>query len=203
MATYPRDARPGLHHIWVNATGGERYYVDEIDRLAWLRELVATLETFDWTCVAFCQLTTHVHLLVNVPDESLPFGMRRLNFEYSRRFNRRHDRPGQFVRRRYGNRAIRSAADLVGAFGYVVVRNPTKAGVSDRPEDWRWSSLATTLGITEDYLFVDASLVLAEFGGSRERLRAFVGEQHRACLAEPATSSRQTTGRGAFGRVRP
>jgi REP element-mobilizing transposase RayT len=202
MPTRHRDDAPGVHHVWVNATGNELYYLDEVDRMAWLRGLISATTRYEWTCIAFCQMTTHVHLLLEVRDWTLPRGMQRLNFDYSRRFNARHSRPGQFVRRRYGNRRIGSAEDLLGAFVYVVL-NPVKAGICPRAEDWRWSSLATTLGIVDDFPFVDTSLVLAEFGGSKERLRAFVAAQQDAHLTKEATSDRLTTGRVRYGRVRP
>src|SRR5574337_8817 len=40
MPTRHRDDAPGVHHVWVNATGNEQYYLDEVDRMAWLRGLI-------------------------------------------------------------------------------------------------------------------------------------------------------------------
>lgn len=176
MPPAPRDFAPGIHHVWVNATGNWSYYLDETDRIAWIRRLVHTLERFDWTCLAFCQMTTHVHALLEVPDRSLPEGMRYLNREYSRDFNARHSRVGSFVRKRYGNRRIEGAVDLLGAYAYVVL-NPVVEGMCPRAEDWRWSSYATTIGLSNDFPFVDASLVLAELGGPVNALRNFVSGQ--------------------------
>ncbi len=187
MPPAPRDYGPGLHHVWVNATGREAYFVDEVDRLDWIRQLVRTLELYGWRCIAFVQLDTHVHLILEINDWSLPLGMKRLNLEYSKDFNARHARRGQFVRRRYGNRRIQSGEDLVGVYVYVVL-NPVKAGIAPRAEDWRWSSYPTTLGISRDFSFVDASAVLAELGGSVDALRAAVEGQHHAYLARKATS---------------
>ena len=126
-----------------------------------------------WTVLAFCQMTTHVHAIVDVPDTSLPRGMQYLNREYSRRFNARHDRFGHFVRKRFGSRRITSGRDLAGVYAYVVL-NPVSEGMCPRAEDWRWSSYATTLGLTNDFGFADAHLVLAELGGALEALRALV-----------------------------
>jgi REP element-mobilizing transposase RayT len=190
-----------VHHVWVNATGHESYFVDEVDRVMWIQSVSRTMEEHGLTCVAFCQMTTHAHLLLNVPDRSLPAAMQRLNYDYSRRFNVRHDRVGQLVRRRYGNRRIDDAADLLGAFAYVAL-NPVKAGLCPRAEDWRWSSLASALGVTHDFPFVDPSLVLAEFNGATERLRAFVDARWRSYLTERAMSERLTTGRGPYSRGR-
>jgi REP element-mobilizing transposase RayT len=169
----------------VNATGNERYYVDGADRSAWVRLLASVLDRFDWVCVAFCQLSTHVHLILNVPDTSLPLGMKRLNMAYSKEFNERHDRVGQFVRRRYGSRRIVDGRDLVATYAYLVL-NPVLAGMCPRPEDWWWSSYGTTLGISDDFPFVDGSLAVAEAGGSTEALRETVDARGRERLSESA-----------------
>ena len=173
MPSAPRDSAPGLHHIWVNATGNWAYFLDDIDRRVWIRLLEKVADDCAWTVPAFCQMTTHVHAIVDVADASLPQGMRYLNREYSKRFNARHDRPGQFVRRRFGSRRITSGRDLLGTYAYVVL-NPVREGMCPRAEDWRWSSYATTLGLTNDFNFVDAHLVLAELGGALDALRALV-----------------------------
>jgi REP-associated tyrosine transposase len=172
----PRDSACGLHHIWVNATGNWAYFADDIDRRHWLQLLEKVVGDCGWTVPAFCQMTTHVHAIVDVPDSSLPQGMQYLNREYSKRFNARHERTGQFVRGRFGSRRISDGRDLLGAYAYVVL-NPVKEGMCPRAEDWRWSSYATTLGLTEDFGLVDARIVLAELDGSLGALRTLVAAQ--------------------------
>lgn len=187
MPSPPRDTAPGLRHVWVNATGNERYYVDNDDRITWIRLLTRVLDRFGWNCIAFCQLSTHVHLIVSVPDTSLPLGMKQLNMAYSRDFNANHNRVGQFVRRRYGSRRIVDGRDLVGTYAYVAL-NPVRAGLCPEPEDWRWSSYCTTLRISNDFPFIDASLVVAEAGGSTEALRRVVDARVRERLSLSATA---------------
>jgi REP element-mobilizing transposase RayT len=187
MPPQPRDIAPGLRHVWVNATGNELYFVDNDDRISWIRLLTKVLGRFNWRCVAFCQLSTHVHLIVDVPDLSLALGMKQLNMAYSRDFNACHERGGQFVRRRYGSRRITDGGDLVATYAYVVL-NPTRAGLCPRPEDWRWSSYGTTLQISNDFPFVDASPAVAEAGGSVEALRRTVEARARELLSVKATS---------------
>jgi putative transposase len=183
----PRDTAPGLHHIWVNATANWAYFVDEMDRHAWISRLEQVALRHKWTVAAFCQMTTHVHAIVDVPDASLPQGMQYLNREYSKRFNARHDRSGHFVQRRFGSRRITDGRDLLGVYAYVVL-NPVNEGMCPRAEDWRWSSYATTLGLTNDFSFVEARIVLAELGGAVDALRALVTA--RAPLVAEAAMSR-------------
>jgi putative transposase len=185
MPPPPRDLAPGVRHVWVNATGNERYFVDRDDRLVWIRLLRRTLDRHAWRCIGFCQMATHVHLIVDVHDWSLAAGMKELNLAYSRDFNARHDRVGQFVRRRYQSRRISDGQDLIGTYAYVVL-NPVAAALCPAPEDWRWSSYATTAGISSDFPFVDASLVVAEAGGSTSQLRSAVEGRQRERLSEAA-----------------
>jgi hypothetical protein len=126
-------------------------------------------------------MSTHVHLILIVADESLAIGMRDLNREYSCDFNLRHLRVGTFVRKRFGSRRIDGSEDLLGAYAYVV-RNPVVEALCLRPEEWRWSSYRTTLGMSADFPFVDGSSVIAEAGGTPEALRRLVDGVARSRL---------------------
>jgi len=173
----PRDSSPGFHHIGVNAAGPAPYFRDDVDHIDWIRRLVRLLEKYRWRCLAFCQMTTHWHALVEVPDRSLSTGMHWLNSEYSKGFNARHGRVGYLVRDRFWARRKDDEASLLTAYRYVV-DNPVRAGIVRRAEDWPWSSFATTVGLNDSFPFVDAAPVLASFGrnelAARRALREFV-----------------------------
>ena len=47
-----------------------------------------------------------------------------------------------------------------------------------------WSSFATTLGICHEFPFVDASLVLAELGGSTAALRDCVAARYKSRIGQ-------------------
>jgi putative transposase len=122
-------------------------------------------------------LSTHWHALLDVPDASLSRGMHYLNSEYAKAFNSRHGRVGYLVRDRYWSRRKVTDAEVLTGFRYVA-QNPVKAGIAERPESWFWSSFATTIGIASTFGFVDATVVLMQFGSSRAAavaaLRQFV-----------------------------
>jgi putative transposase len=164
-----RDRSPGFHHVTIGATASEPYFRDDLDRLAWIRRLVAVLEQRNWTCVIFCQLTTHVHLVIDVPDESLPAGMHRLNFEYARDFNDRYERRGVLQRARYWSTPKKTAEELLAAYRYVA-QNPVEAGLVWDPIQWRWSSFATSCGVDNAFPFVDARSIIEELGGDPRTL---------------------------------
>jgi REP element-mobilizing transposase RayT len=160
MARGIRDTTPGLHHVTVGATSDEKYFLADTDRLTWIRRFIRTLRRFEWGCLAVCQLDTHVHVIVDTPDESISNGMHYLNSFYSTFVNDTYERRGVLVRSRYWSKPIVDDAQLIGTYRYVV-RNPVRAGLCARSEDWPWSSFATACGLADAFPFVDAAPVLA------------------------------------------
>jgi REP element-mobilizing transposase RayT len=158
MPRAPRDEAAGVHHIVMGATGPSPYYVNVDDRLTWLRMFVRALDRYGWTCVGFCQMTTHVHALVEVPPETLAQAMHWLNSRYGLYFNDAHDRKGALLRSRYWSARMETDEQLLAAFAYVAL-NPVRALICARPEAWRWGSFATSCKLAASYPFVDASLV--------------------------------------------
>ena len=145
----------------------------------WTRLFVQVLDRYGWTCIAVCQLSTHWHALLDIPNASLSEGMHYLDSRYGKAFNARHDRVGYLIRDRYWSRRKATDAELLTAFRYVAL-NPVEAGIVERPEDSFWSSFATTVGLANTFPFVDATAVLMQFGSSRAAaiaaLRRFVDE---------------------------
>ena len=182
MPRPPRDFAPGFHHVGIGASGPSLYYRDEIDHASWTRLFASTAKRHGWGCVAFCQLSTHWHAILEVRDHSLPAGMQYLNGEYSREFNERHGRVGYLVRDRCWSRRKTTDIELVNAFCYVA-NNPVLAGIVKRAEDWPWSSYSTTVGLAESFSFVDASVVLAQFGSTPAKAAAGL-RQYVTSLAE-------------------
>ena len=124
-------------------------------------------------------MTTHFHLLLDVPADALGSGMKWLNGTYAQQFNRRHDRWGHLCGDRYAITHIESVRQLLRTFRYIA-RNPVEAGLVERPEDYVWSSYAGTAGYAPPFSSVDDRDLVAYYGPNRaaavERLRMFVEE---------------------------
>jgi REP-associated tyrosine transposase len=148
-----------------------------VDRLALLGEVATAVVDAAWTCLCFCLMTTHYHLILEVGEGTLPTGMKQVNTRYACRYNSRYRLRGHVFGGRYSSRRLATDAHLLAAFAYVA-RNPVEAGLCRSPAEWPWSSYAGTVGLGESQPFVDASRVVRSFGGTREiaiaRLRAYV-----------------------------
>jgi putative transposase len=174
----PRDIEQGIFHVFTHSVwAADALYRDDADRLRFLRELARASGKFGWTCIAFCLMGTHYHLILEVERGALPAGMHSLNFRYAAGFNARHTMKGHVHGTRYNSSRITSEASLVYRFKYVA-RNPVEAGLCKSPADWPWSSYPGTVGVSPPHSFVDAHAVLACVEGPHDiavgRLRRYV-----------------------------
>ena len=114
--------------------------------LMWLREY-ATRHAVD--VLAYCLMTNHVHLvLVPGAKDSLQFALRSLHVRYAQRVNRAQDWQGHVWQGRYFSSALDDAY-FWSAMRYVE-RNPVRAGIVGRAEDYPWSSARAHCGLGAD-----------------------------------------------------
>ena len=138
---------------------GATIVTDDVDRSALISRLARTVEHSGWSCLAYCLLDSHVHLVVGTPRPNLGAGMRSLLGPYAQNFNYRHGREGHLFRGRFYSSRIKSESHLVSSLIYVAL-NPVRAGLVERPERWPWSSYAATIGRVRSPDFLDTHAVL-------------------------------------------
>lgn len=177
MPRQPRgDVAAGTYHVTMRSAGPIAMFIDDFDRTDFCRRLASTIKESGWTCRAFCLMTTHYHLLLDVEANRLQPGMHRLNGQYAQTFNRRHRRSGHLRGDRYRAEAVLSDEHMLQAFRYIA-RNPVRAGLCKSPADWLWSSYRGSAGLDGAFAFIDDAPMRAYFGGDSaqalQRLRNF------------------------------
>jgi putative transposase len=156
----PRLDAPGaIQHVIAKGNAGERIVADDRDREVLLSRLGRAVGRYGWSCLAYCVLDTHFHLIVTTHKANLGAGMKWLLGPYAQNFNYRHQREGHLFRGRFYSRRIESPAHLTAALIYVSL-NPVRAGVADAPERWPWSSYAAMIGRAPPRSFFDVSAAL-------------------------------------------
>lgn len=164
------------------ARGDDRrpIYLDDTDRRTYLWLLGRVVAKARWSCLAYCLMHNHVHLLIETPEANLGRGMQRLHGFYAQLHNERHGRCGHVFQGRYGAVRMRSDGQLWTAAAYIA-QNPREAGLCEHAEDWRWSSHAATLGDSRPPSWLDVPRLLTHFeaagGDGRERYAYFVRGQ--------------------------
>ena len=118
-------------------------FFEDLDRLVFLHQLRKVGERVGWQVVAWCLMATHYHLLLfSGREPQVSLGMQMLNGLYARELNRRYDRRGHLFGERYRPTPIAADKHLVAAIAYTL-RNPIRAGLVGRIEDWAWSGTMT------------------------------------------------------------
>lgn len=94
-----------------------------------------TYKLIDW-----CIMPNHVHVLIRLLDET-PLGkiIKHWKAPTAVEINRLENRTGSFWMIDYHDRLVRDLDHLQNAKAYIR-NNPVKAGLCEKPEDWRFSS---------------------------------------------------------------
>jgi REP element-mobilizing transposase RayT len=169
---------PGaIYHVTSRGNQKQRIFLDERDFRSFFSTLAVVVESCKWVVHAHCLMPNHYHLLVETPDAKLSMGMKYLNGVYVQAFNRRHDRVGHGLQGRFTAILVDRESYLLELCRYVVL-NPVRAGLVTKPEEWKWSSYAATMGRAPTPGFLDVEWVLSQFGrdsrSSRKAYREFV-----------------------------
>jgi putative transposase len=152
MGRSPRLFIPGLaHHIVQRGHNRNAVFVDDADYSFYLDNLIEWKTRCDVNVFAYCLMTNHVHLILmpNKKGDFISRLMRRLSARQGRRVNRLERRIGTPWSGRFKSSVIDTDNYLLACLRYVEL-NPVRAGIVDRPEDYRWSSYAQRVGICEN-----------------------------------------------------
>jgi REP element-mobilizing transposase RayT len=182
MARPPRVIEPhGIYHVTTRGNNRERVVWDDFDRVILLSAMSRSALRYGWIVLAYCLMTNHFHLVVQLPLDGLSDGMRLLNGTFARRMNARHARVGHLFHNRFRATQIGRDAHLLAACRYVVL-NPVRAQLCARPEDWPWSSYRACAGLDLAPPFLATDELLGLFGKhpaqARRAYRRFVREGH-------------------------
>jgi putative transposase len=174
MARPLRLEFPGaLYHVISRGNERAPIFFDDIDRSGFLDLLSSVVVKEMFQLHAYCLLGNHYHLLLETPVGRLSYGMHRLNGQYAQRFNRRHERYGHLFEGRFKAILIEREPHLLELHRYIVL-NPVRAGIVNRPEEWKWSSYRATSGQAARPPWLEVAWTLCQFGPTpAEGRRAF------------------------------
>jgi putative transposase len=172
---------PGAtYHLGSRGNRGCRIYGDDYERRIFLKLLERIVARYRWTCLAYCLMSNHYHLVIRIDDGGLSDGMRELNGEFACFTNARRGREGHLFRNRFWSELIKTDAHMLETSRYVVL-NPIRAQLCEIPEHWRWSSYRACIGLEFPPAFLASDELLRLFGPSPELARrayaAFVREE--------------------------
>ena len=171
MARKPRIHLPGgLYHVIFRGNGGQDVFLTDADRYRFYLLLQEGTHRFGYRVHAFCLMTNHIHLALQVGDIPLSRGMQNLSFRYTRWINWREKRTGHLFQGRYKAVLVDGESYLLELVRYIHL-NPIRAGMVENPEDYPWSGHRAYLG-KEILPWLTTNWMLAQFGKSVAKARA-------------------------------
>ena len=166
MARRPRTHYPGaIYHAIVRGNNRQPIFHRDRDREVFADLVSDGTERFDHRIHAFCWMTNHAHLMIEVGSTPLSKIIHNLSSRYSKWFNRHNGRSGHLFERRYRAGLIESDRAAMGLVRYIHL-NPVRAGIVRSPLQHRWTSHRTYLGM-ESVSWLQTSFVLGLFSDTK------------------------------------
>jgi len=140
-------------HVLNRGVYKQTLFHNEYDYAAFEGILGETLEKTPIRILAYCLMPNHWHFVL-WPEESeqLAAFMQRLTITHATRWQKHYDRVGlgHVYQGRFKSFPIETEEYLYRALRYVE-RNPLRAGLVERAEEWPWSSLWIRSNQAADY----------------------------------------------------
>jgi putative transposase len=171
MSRSRRITLPGYpHHITQRGNRKANVFLDDRDRHIYIKMLIAQCIEQAIRIWAYCLMDNHVHIIA-VPDheDSLSRAFQRLHSSYATYFNLKYSKTGHLWQGRFKS-AVMDTPHLWNGVRYVE-RNPVRAGMVVRAQDFHWSSAASHCGLRTDSVLSNDLPLLEEISDWNSWLR--------------------------------
>ena len=139
------------HHVRQRGIRKSPIFHEDSDYLVYIRALKNACSEYALWIWAYVLMTNHVHLIAVPADEkSISRALHLAHTEYSTYFNSKYGLVGHVWQGR-PDMCVMDESHLRNAVRYVE-RNPVRAGLVQRAEDYLWSSAAAHCGLRDDLL---------------------------------------------------
>ena len=161
----------GIYHVMLRGINQQVIFEEDEDFEKFLSVLNDCKEVSGFKLFAYCLLGNHVHLLLKVGKEELDQIFKRIGVRYVYWYNFKYGRTGHLFQDRFRSEPVDDERYFIAVLKYIL-RNPVKAQLCEKAEEYRWSSSSEYIagqGIT------DTAFVLNMFGESSDTaVKAFM-----------------------------
>ena len=176
----------GYYQVMLRGNGRDNIFMIDQDREAFSSLIAEGIERYQHRIHAFCWMSNHVHLLIEVEERPLSDIIQNVSFRYTRYLNRRIKRMGHLFQGRYKALLVNEDQYLLELVRYIHL-NPVRAEIAKTADAFRWSGHHAYLG-REKYFWLIQEEVLARISKRKGQARALyaqyisegIGERRRA-----------------------
>ncbi len=170
MARKPRIHFPGaFYHVILRGNAGQDIFFRVADRSKLYLLLQQGTERYKHRIHAFCCMTNHIHLVIQVLEIPLSRIIQNLSFRYTRHINSNRNKTGHLFQGRYKAIVIDADNYLLELVRYIHL-NPVRAHMVKLPQEFKWSSHRCYIGGTK-IPWLTTSWVLGQFGEKEDNAR--------------------------------
>jgi putative transposase len=136
------------HHVTQRGVRSMNVFSNDLDKVGYLRLLRANSEIHGVSILAYCLMTNHIHL-VAVPKstQALSRAIGETHRLYTKSINERIGAKGYLFQGRFYSCPM-DTRHAINSAAYIEL-NPVRAGMVDKPWEYRWSSAAFHTGIVK------------------------------------------------------
>lgn len=160
-----RISLPGFfYHVILRGNNKEDIFLSNEDRSQLSFLLQEGLERFGHRIHAFCFMTNHIHLALQVSDVPLSKIVHNFSFRYTNYLNRRYQRVGHVFQGRFKSILLDKEGYLKELVRYIHL-NPVRGGLVQEVGNFHWSSYQSYLHRNcQEFPWVTTDVVLQLFG---------------------------------------
>lgn len=127
-------------HILSRGNNRQDVFLEDKDFNVFLSFLKECLKRFSWKLYHYVLMTNHYHLILyNQIPKNLSEGVKLLNLKYVQYFRKKYGGVGHLWQDRFKSFIIEDGKYILECGRYIEL-NPVRAGIVNKPEDYRWSS---------------------------------------------------------------
>jgi len=145
------------HHVTQRGNRRQQTFFRDVDYLRYLQLAAEWCAKADVECWGYCLMPNHVHLILTPKTEAgLRAALAPLHWRYTCEVNRRERWTGYLWQGRFASYPM-DEDYFVQASRYVGL-NPVRASLTERAEEWPWSSVRAHVAAKDDALVRTAPL---------------------------------------------
>lgn len=170
MARKPRIHIPGgFYHVILRGNDGKDIFFSDQDRNYFEKLVQNGIDRFKHRIHAYCWMSNHVHMLIQVYEVPLSKIIQNLSFRYASYINKKISRIGHLFQGRYKAILIDEESYLLELVRYIHL-NPVRAKIRKLPEDYEWSGHLCYIGIKSNK-WLTVEYVLSQFSKRQKTAR--------------------------------
>ncbi len=162
-----KKSATGIYHVMLRGIDKRNIFFDEQDYKKFIQYMGCVKSGGGFDLYAYCLMSNHVHLLMK-EEEEIGNSVKRIAIRYAAWHSRKYERTGHLFQNRYISEPVENDSYFITVARYIL-RNPVKAGVVVKAEEYPWSSYHQySKALQGKETLIDSKLIMGYFHSPEE-----------------------------------